>query len=88
MLNVYATSGHFKKAMQERISMKKKQIEKQPGCSSIEVDGEVHEFVAGSRLHTRIQEIYCISNNLSSMLQQEQLVLGSDSVTISEHMAF
>ncbi|GFS45337.1 pentatricopeptide repeat (PPR-like) superfamily protein [Actinidia rufa] len=63
MSNVYATSSHFEKAMQERISMKKKQIEKQPGCSSIEVDGEVHEFVAGSRLHPRIQEIYCISNN-------------------------
>ncbi|GFS38641.1 pentatricopeptide repeat (PPR-like) superfamily protein [Actinidia rufa] len=88
MSNVYATSGHFEKAMQERISMKKKQIEKQPGCSSIEVDGEVHEFVAGSRLHPRIQEIYCISNNLSSMLQQEQLVLGSDSVAISEHLTF
>ncbi|KAA8524149.1 hypothetical protein F0562_010420 [Nyssa sinensis] len=48
MSNVYAASSQFEKAMQERIAMKEKQIKKQPGCSLIEVNGEVHEFVAGS----------------------------------------
>ncbi|KAL0399630.1 UNVERIFIED_CONTAM: Pentatricopeptide repeat-containing protein, chloroplastic [Sesamum radiatum] len=45
--NVYAASGDFRKAMQERMTMKKKQMEKQPGCSLIEVNGEVYEFMAG-----------------------------------------
>ncbi|CDP06172.1 unnamed protein product [Coffea canephora] len=60
MLNAYAASGYFEEAIHERILMKEKQIEKRPGCSSIEVDGEVHEFVAGGMLHTRVNEIYSL----------------------------
>ncbi|KAI8006606.1 Pentatricopeptide repeat-containing protein [Camellia lanceoleosa] len=60
MSNFYAASGEFEKAMAERIAMKKKQ----PGCSSIEIDGVVHEFVAGGRrLNPQIQEIYYLSND-------------------------
>ncbi|KAI5662067.1 hypothetical protein M9H77_21390 [Catharanthus roseus] len=54
--NVYAASGHFEKAIHERVSMKDKQIEKQPGCSSIEVDGEVHEFLASGILQYQLPE--------------------------------
>ncbi|KAL9145477.1 hypothetical protein ABFS82_13G044800 [Erythranthe guttata] len=50
MSNVYAASGDFKKAVNERTKMKKKKMEKQPGCSFIEVDGEVHEFLSGGDL--------------------------------------
>ncbi|KAK6134954.1 hypothetical protein DH2020_031291 [Rehmannia glutinosa] len=49
MSNVYAASGDFKKAVQERVKMKEKMMEKQPGCSLIELNGEVHEFVAGGK---------------------------------------
>ncbi|PIN00610.1 hypothetical protein CDL12_26885 [Handroanthus impetiginosus] len=45
--NVYAAGGQFKKGVEERMKMRKKKMEKQPGCSLIEVNGEVHEFVAG-----------------------------------------
>lgn len=51
MSNVYAASGDFRRAVEERTEMEKKKIEKQPGCSSIEVNGEVHEFVAGGNWH-------------------------------------
>lgn len=44
--NMYAASGHFREAIQERVLMKEKEIVKQPGCSSIVVDGKVHEFLA------------------------------------------
>ncbi|KAH6788819.1 Pentatricopeptide repeat superfamily protein [Perilla frutescens var. frutescens] len=47
MSNVYAASGDFRRAVGERKKMEMKMIEKQPGCSLIEVNGEVHEFVAG-----------------------------------------
>ncbi|CAI9089039.1 OLC1v1023528C1 [Oldenlandia corymbosa var. corymbosa] len=62
MSNAYAASGKFLKAMQERHSMKDKQIMKQPGCSSIEVDGEVHEFLASGTLHYQVNEIYSLLN--------------------------
>lgn len=76
MSNAHAASGEFEKAIHERVLMKKKQIEKQPGCSLIEVDGVVHEFVAGGKLSSQIQEMYFpVNNDLSSVLQEaEQLV--------------
>ncbi|KAM7465787.1 hypothetical protein LguiB_013349 [Lonicera macranthoides] len=74
MSNVYAASGHFEKAIKERILMKDKRIEKQPGCSLIEVNGEVHEFIAGGRLHPRAVEIYSVLNDLSLILQEMEFV--------------
>lgn len=65
MSNVYAASSQFEEAMEERLSMKEKQIEKEPGCSLIEVDGQVHEFVAGGRLHPKAQGIYSLLNQQS-----------------------
>lgn len=51
----YASTGHFEKAVQERVKMKTMQIDKQPGCSSIEVNGDVHEFVSGGSWHSHVQ---------------------------------
>lgn len=48
MSNLYAALGHSEKAMHERILMKKEQKERLPGCSLIEVNGEVHEFLAAA----------------------------------------
>lgn len=62
MSNVYAASGNFRKAIQERISMKNKQMQKQPGCSLIEVNGEVHEFVAGGKLHFQVPDLWSLQN--------------------------
>ncbi|KAL9395906.1 hypothetical protein Peur_010159 [Populus x canadensis] len=50
--NVYAAYSHLEEAMQQRFPLKEKQIDKEPGCSSMEVNGEVHELVSGGRLHT------------------------------------
>ncbi|TXG54556.1 hypothetical protein EZV62_019812 [Acer yangbiense] len=64
MSNLYAASHRFEEAMEERLLMKEKKIEKEPGCSLIEVNGEVHEFVAGGRLHPKTGEIYYLLNEL------------------------
>lgn len=60
MSNVYGSSSHYDDAVKQRINMKDKRIEKEPGCSLIEVDGEVHEFVAFGRTHPRAKEIYSL----------------------------
>ncbi|XP_073126104.1 pentatricopeptide repeat-containing protein At2g42920, chloroplastic [Henckelia pumila] len=62
MSNVYAASGHIRKAIQERISMKNKQMQKQPGCSLIEVNGEVHEFVAGGKWQFQVPDLWSLQN--------------------------
>nr|GLL47245.1 pentatricopeptide repeat-containing protein At2g42920, chloroplastic [Ipomoea trifida] len=68
MSNMYAASGDYQKAIEERISMKEKQIKKQPGCSLIEVNGEVHEFVAGGMLHSELQEIQSLLEGLGEIV--------------------
>lgn len=60
MSNVQAASHQFEEAMEHRILMKERLAEKEPGCSSIELYGEVHEFLAGGRLHPKTREIYSL----------------------------
>lgn len=69
MSNVLAGSNQHEEALEPRFSMKMRKIEKEPGASLIEVEGEVHEFVAGGRLHPRVEEIYCLLDELRLILQ-------------------
>ncbi|PON69457.1 N-terminal acetyltransferase A, auxiliary subunit [Parasponia andersonii] len=62
MSNVYANSSRFEEAIEQRISMKENSVKKEPGCSLIEVDGEVHEFIAFGKTHPRAKEIYSLLN--------------------------
>ncbi|KAG0482476.1 hypothetical protein HPP92_010560 [Vanilla planifolia] len=55
--NMYATFGRWDKMAQLRSRAREESEMKKPGWSCIEVDGEVHEFVADDRLHPRIAEI-------------------------------
>lgn len=53
--------------------MKMKKVEKEPGGSLIEVDDEVHKFIAGGgRLHPKAQEIYIVLEQLGVMLQDKK----------------
>ncbi|XP_016479905.2 pentatricopeptide repeat-containing protein At1g04840-like [Nicotiana tabacum] len=56
--NVYAGAGRWDDVERVRSSMKNKNVDKDPGWSSMEVDGQLHTFVAGDNAHTRKQEIY------------------------------
>ncbi|KAF9587874.1 hypothetical protein IFM89_006128 [Coptis chinensis] len=51
--NVYASSGRYEEAMDARRSMQERGTKREPGCSLIEVNGEVHEFVVGGISHPR-----------------------------------
>jgi pentatricopeptide repeat protein len=46
MSNMYASKGRHGRALQLRKQMRRSKIVKDPGCSSIEIDGVVHEFQA------------------------------------------
>lgn len=68
MCNVLAASRQYEEAMKCRLSMKGRQVKKDPGCSLIEVNGEVQEFVASGTLHDRAEEIYLLLDELGMML--------------------
>lgn len=58
MSNIYAAENRWGDVADVRRAMKDVGISKEPGVSSIEVNGSVHEFIMGDREHPESQKIY------------------------------
>ncbi|GAV69551.1 PPR domain-containing protein/PPR_1 domain-containing protein/PPR_2 domain-containing protein [Cephalotus follicularis] len=54
--NIYASSKQWHCVVKVRKGMEEKNVRKIPGCSFIEVDGKVCEFVAGDRSHVLMED--------------------------------
>ncbi|KAL1818849.1 hypothetical protein ACET3Z_013718 [Daucus carota] len=67
--NVYAKVGEWNKVASLRKLMRDADLKKEPGCSSIEVEGTVHEFLVGDNSHQFAKEIYTKLDEISSKLQ-------------------
>ncbi|KAK4429936.1 Pentatricopeptide repeat-containing protein, chloroplastic/mitochondrial [Sesamum alatum] len=55
---VYASANRWNEVGLVRKLMADKGVSKEPGCSSIEINGIVHEFFAGDTTHPKTKEIY------------------------------
>lgn len=58
LCNIYAACNKWENLRGLRQMMMNRGIKKTPGCSLIEVNGIVHEFVAGDQSHPQSKEIY------------------------------
>ncbi|MED6143802.1 hypothetical protein PIB30_009301 [Stylosanthes scabra] len=58
MSNIYASTNRWENVADIRRAMKDAGIHKEPGFSSIEVNGMIHEFVMGDREHPETVKIY------------------------------
>ncbi|KAK8925664.1 Pentatricopeptide repeat-containing protein [Platanthera zijinensis] len=56
--NLYARAGRWEDVGMLRKRMKDQGLKKEAGCSSMEVDGVVHEFLAGDASHLLSEKIY------------------------------
>ncbi|KAL6130601.1 hypothetical protein ACLB2K_068980 [Fragaria x ananassa] len=56
--NLYARKKRWSDADDIKSLMRKNQADKEVGCSFIEVDGRIKEFVAGDRMHTSMEAIH------------------------------
>lgn len=56
--NMYASSNKWREAQELRQQMLTLEIFKKPGCSWIEIDGVVHEFLVEDKTHDDRREIY------------------------------
>ncbi|KAK9045455.1 hypothetical protein V6N11_059335 [Hibiscus sabdariffa] len=65
--NLYASSGKHYDAKRVKRMMKSR-VNKAPGCSSIKINGEVHEFIAGENNHLQMEEIHLILEKLDKQL--------------------
>ncbi|CAO2169197.1 unnamed protein product [Urochloa humidicola] len=58
LLNTYAAVGDWEKVGEVRKLMQEKGIQTTPGCTTVEHNSEIHEFIADDDTHPRKVEIY------------------------------
>ncbi|KAJ1701797.1 hypothetical protein LUZ63_001576 [Rhynchospora breviuscula] len=56
--NIYAAAGQWKKATEVRIVMRLNNVKKEPGCSWIELDNRIHQFMVGESSHPESYNIH------------------------------
>ncbi|KAF6134024.1 hypothetical protein GIB67_038315 [Kingdonia uniflora] len=66
MANIYANASRWEDVTKMRRLMNVRGVNKNAGCSSIQVDGKTHEFIAGDKLHPQVDEIYCVLDGLTN----------------------
>lgn len=69
--NFYSSWGKWDEALHFRGKLKERGVEKEPGSSSIEVNGEIHEFILGDSSHPRKKEIYAKMEEIEEKLREE-----------------
>ncbi|KAK6127332.1 hypothetical protein DH2020_038933 [Rehmannia glutinosa] len=67
--SLYASGSHWVKMSIVRRQMKERGIKAVPGCSSIEINGHVHEFVMGNWSHPEAKDIRGIIWEVSERVQ-------------------
>lgn len=67
--NMYAKEGNWDNVAKTRAIMKKKGIQKEAGCSSIEINNKLHEFIAGDRNHPKTKTIYKKLEEMNRLLK-------------------
>lgn len=67
--NIYAKTGKWEAVSGLRKLMRDSGIKKEPGCSSIEVNGSVHEFLVGDNSHPLSKDIYSKLDEISGRLK-------------------
>lgn len=66
LASIYAAAGEWNQVVRVRSQIKHRGLLNHPGCSSITLNGVVHEFFAGDGSHPHIQEIYGMPNLLAN----------------------
>lgn len=67
--NIYASAGNWEGVARIRAMMKQSGVQKEPGCSSVEVNNKVHEFLAGDTKHPKSRDIYSMLEEMNEWLR-------------------
>ncbi|KAJ8616734.1 hypothetical protein MRB53_036106 [Persea americana] len=78
--NIYASMRRWDDVREVRGRMRTQKVKKEPGCSMIDVDGTVHEFRAGDRLHPQADEIYRKVDEMADRLKSVEYVPDTSQV--------
>lgn len=69
LLNIYSSVGNWEKVADLRRLMKDRRIQTTPGCSTMELKGEIHEFIVDDDSHPRKAEIYKMLDEIEKQLK-------------------
>lgn len=85
LANIYASADRWEDVNKVRRNMKNLGVKKVPGCSSIEIDGVVHEFFVGDPSHPEMREIYSMLDRMvkSSLGSEENKMEREHAVAIN-----
>ncbi|KAJ1267962.1 hypothetical protein BS78_07G099300, partial [Paspalum vaginatum] len=72
LANIYAASGKHASAREIRHLMRKKGVEKTPGCSTVEVRGVIHQFIVGDLSHPHIKDILTKWHEIETRIRLEE----------------
>ncbi|TKY53486.1 Pentatricopeptide repeat-containing protein [Spatholobus suberectus] len=67
LLNIYAKAGNWEKV--SNLRMRDSWYKEEPWCSSIDVNGNIHEFLVGDNSHPFSQKIYSKLDEISEKLK-------------------
>ncbi|KAG5608111.1 hypothetical protein H5410_019392 [Solanum commersonii] len=73
--NIYVAAGKHDNARRIRKKMKSQYIDKVPGCSSLEINGVVHEFIAGEKTHPQLVQIHEVLETINNHLDNSTHIL-------------
>lgn len=82
MSNIYASKGRWEDVAKVRRFMNERGINKTTGCSTIEVDNVVHEFIVSCSKHPRAEEIYNMLDEMSMRLKAEGYMAKTSNVML------
>lgn len=71
MSNHYAAGGRWKDVEDLRMKMKASGLNKNPGCSWIEVENKIHSFIARDKSHPESDKIYQKLSDITEKLARE-----------------
>uniref|UniRef100_A0ACD6A3V2 Uncharacterized protein n=1 Tax=Avena sativa TaxID=4498 RepID=A0ACD6A3V2_AVESA len=74
MCQIYASKNKWDHVKLLRMLMRDRGVKKNPGCSSIEVDGKFHEFLVADVSHVHSEDIYAALKNIYVHLKLEGYV--------------
>ncbi|KAK6138388.1 hypothetical protein DH2020_027862 [Rehmannia glutinosa] len=80
LANMYVERNMWKKAGEVRKMMRERGVDKTPGCSSIEVNGNVYEFIVRDKSHSQTGHIYECLVQLSKQMEllEDEFLFGSE----------
>uniref|UniRef100_K3ZDH1 DYW domain-containing protein n=1 Tax=Setaria italica TaxID=4555 RepID=K3ZDH1_SETIT len=67
--NIYSSQGMWDEVAKVRKLMKEQGVNKEPGCSWMQIKNRMHSFVTGDEEHEQIQDIYATLQELYTLLK-------------------